>query len=259
MERRGIARVLEELSLTLDDLGLRGCTLICRRPVENLPLAEMPEDATPEQAAKTRATRRKLFGNFLDKYLFQLLDEAIAVGYLTENDRPAGLRLAAVEFRDEGPVPVPGSHEDHPAPLVVSSIGSIPEPIPGVTMQGSLYRIRDPRTGEVEGLPGVFAVGNAATGRGNILVSQKHGRLVSQNMLEHYLRGTASGYEEVLADAAAAARAKVEAVAERLAGRSPLSADRVAGILARVKTLQERAGYPGDYRQWIEHVRPPVI
>ena len=259
MERRGISKVLEELGLTLSQLGLRGCTLICRRPVGNMPLAEMPEGATPEQAAKTRATRRKLLENFLNKYILQFVDETIAVGYLTEEGWLAGLRLAAVEFRDEGPVPVPGSHEDHPAPLVVSSIGSILEPIPGVQMQGALYRIRDPRTGEIDGLPGIFAVGNAVTGRGNILVSQKHGRLVSQNMLEHYLLGAASGYEEVLSEATAAARAKVEVVAERLAARSPLPGGKVAEILAQVKVLQDRVGYPGNYREWIEGGRPPVV
>jgi hypothetical protein len=31
----------------------------------------------------------------------------------------------------------------------------------------------------------------------------------------------------------------------------------VAEILAKVKALQDRAGYPGDYRAWIERVRLP--
>jgi len=259
MERRGIPAILEELGLTMSDLGLHGCTLICRRPVEDLPLAEMPAGATPQQAVKTRSTRRKLLQNFLDKYRFQVMDRAIAVGYLAERDRLAGLRLAAVEIKDEGPVPVPESHEDYPAPLVVSSIGSVPEPIPGVQMNGSLYRIRDLRTGELEGLEGVFAVGNAVTGRGNILVSQKHGRLVSHQMLEHYLLGTASGYEDVLAAATGAARAKVEAVADRLAGRAPLPEQTVAEILARVTAIQRRVGYPGDYREWIAQIRPLMV
>jgi NADPH-dependent glutamate synthase beta subunit-like oxidoreductase len=259
MERRGIAPTLQEVGLTMGDLGLHGCTLVCRRPVEDLPLAEMPAGASPQQAAKTRATRRKLLQNFTDKYLFQVMDRTVAAGYLTERDRLAGLRLAAVEIKDEGPVPVPESHEDYPAPLVVSSIGSIPEPIPGVQMNGSLYRIRDQRTGELEGLDGVFAVGNAVTGRGNILVSQKHGRLVSQQMLEHYLLGTASGYEDILSGAAEAARAKVEAVADRLAGRSPLPAEAVREILAQVAAFQRRVEYPGDYREWIAQVRPATI
>ncbi len=259
MERRGIAKVLGELGLALSDLGIRGCTLTARRPVGDMPLAEMPEGATPEQAAKTRATRRKLLQNFVDKYLFQVLDRTIPVGYLTRDDRLAGLRLAAVEIKDEGPVPVPGSHEDHPAPLVISSIGSIPEAIPGLRMKGSLYRIRDLKTGEVEELPGVFAIGNAVTGRGNILISQKHGRLVSQNMLEHYLLGSGSGYEEVLEGAAAAAREKVEAVSEHLQARTPLPPEKVTEILSRVATLQERVSYPGDYRAWIAQVRSPQV
>jgi ferredoxin--NADP+ reductase len=259
MERRGIARILGELGLSLSELGVQGCTLIARRPVGDMPLAEMPEGVTPEQAAKTRATRRKLLQNFVDKYLFHFLDRTIPVGYLTKADRLAGLRLAAVEVKDEGPAPVPGSHVDHPAPLAVSSIGSIPEPIPGIQMKGSLYRIQDMKTGAVEDLPGVFAIGNAVTGRGNILISQKHGRLVSQNMLEHYLVGTASGYEEVLEGAAAAARDKVEAVAEHLEARAPLPAPKVGEILDRVATLQGRVGCPGDYRVWIAQVRSPQV
>jgi len=259
MERRGIPTTLDEFGLTLPDLGMRGCLLISRRPMEDLPLSEMPAGATAEQAAATRGRRRKLLQGFLDKYLFRFMDRTVAVDCLTNGDRLAGLCLAAVEIKDDGLVPVPDSHERFPAPLVVSSIGSIPEPIPGVQMHGNLYRIRDLHTGEVEGLDGVFAVGNAATGRGNILVSQKHGRLVSQNMLEHYLAGKASGYEEVLRDAAAAALSKVEAVTGRLAQRSPLPWSRVADILARVKALQDRAGYPGNYAEWIDRVHPPTV
>jgi hypothetical protein len=126
-------------------------------------------------------------------------------------------------------------------------------------MRGEVYRIRDEKTGEVEGLPGVFAVGNAVTGKGNILASMKHGRVVSQHMLEHYLLGTATGYEEVLAGAETEARQRVDVVAERLAGQAPLPGERVAAILSRIKGLQERVGYPGEYRAWIERVRPPQV
>jgi len=259
LERRGIKKVLEELGLTLSDLELRGCSLAYRRRVEDMPLAEPPDNATPQQMEKTRATRRKLLQNFTEKYLFKFQDHRVPVGYLTASDRLAGLRLAATEIKDGRAVTLPGTEQDAPSPLVVSSIGSIPEPIPGIGMQSEVYRIKDEKTGEVEGLPGVFAVGNAVTGKGNILVSLKHGRVVSQHMLEHYFLGTGSGYEEVLADAATEARDKVGAVAERLAAQAPLPGDRVASILARVKTVQERVGYPGDYRTWIERVRPPQV
>ena len=259
LERRGIQKVLSELGLTLADLGLRGCTLIYRRRVEDMPLAEVPEDATPQQVERTRQTRRKLLQNFAEKYLFTFQDQRVPVGCLAEGDRLAGLTVAATEVKDGRAVTLGGTEQNVPSQMVVSSIGSVPEPIPGIEMRGETYRIKDQGTGEVEGLEGVFAVGNAVTGKGNILVSLKHGRVVSQHMLEHYLLGTASGYEEVLADAATEARERVGAVAERLAGQARLSGERVAEIVVKVKALQERAGYPGDYRQWIERLRLPQV
>lgn len=171
----------------------------------------------------------------------------------------AGLTLATTEIKDGRAIPLGGSEHDVRSPMVISSIGSIPAPIRGVGMQGSVYRVKDARSGELEGLEGVFAVGNAVTGKGNILISQKHGRTVSQNMLEHYLLGTASGYEEILAGAAVSAQEKVEAIAERLAGRAPLPAPRVASLLSWVKALQDRVSYPGEYRTWIELVRLPEV
>jgi ferredoxin/flavodoxin---NADP+ reductase len=259
LERRGIAQALGELGMTLADLQLKGCTLLYRRRVEDMPLAEAPDNATPQQIDKTRAARRKLLQNFGDKYLFAFQDRRVPVGVLAEGDRLTGLTLATTEVKDGQAIPMKESEHRVQSPMVISSIGSIPEPIQGIQTQGTKYRIRNEQSGELDGLEGVFAVGNAVTGRGNILVSQKHGRLVSQNMLEHYLLGTASGYEEVLADAAAEARKKADVMAELLAGRAPLPVPRVATLLARVKALQERVSYPGEYSAWIKRVRLPEV
>jgi hypothetical protein len=259
LERRGIRAALDELGVSRADLGLQGCTLIYRRRVEDMPLAEIPEGATPPQAEKARATRRRLLQNFVEKYLFAFQDQRVPVGFLADGDGLAGLRLAATELAGDRVVTLEGAVREVPSRMVVSSIGSIPEPIQGIQMHGEVYRIKDLWTGEVEGLDGVFAVGNAVTGKGNILASRKHGRVVSQHMLEHYLLGTASGYEEVLADAAADARERVSAVADRVTGQAPLPAEWVADILLKVQALQERAGYPGNYPQWIDRVRLPQV
>lgn len=259
LERRGIQKALGEAGLTLSGLGLKGCTLIYRRRVEDMPLAEALDAAAPEQVEKTRASRRRLLQNFAEKYLFAFQDQRMPVGCLVAGDRLVGLTLAATQVQEGRAVTLKGTEHTFPSRLVVSSIGSIPELIPGIQMGGELYRIRDLRTGEVEGLDGVFAIGNAVTGKGNILVSLKHGRAVSQHMLEHYLLGTASGYEEVLSGAAAEAQEKVDVVLDRLRGQAPLPGERVADILAGVKTLQQRVGYAGDYRQWIQHVRLPPV
>lgn len=254
LERLGIARVLGERGLTLADLGLRGCTLVYRRQVDEMPVVNPPEDATPEQIERTRATRRKLLQKFSEKYLFHFRGQCTPVGYLTDVDSLKGLRLAATEQRRGKVVPVKGAEEVVPSRLVVSSIGSIPEPIEGIPIRGEVYHVRDPRTGELEGMEGIFAVGNAVTGKGNIAVSQKHGRIVSQHVLENYLKGSSSGYEEVLDGSEAEAGSRASAVADILAGRSLLSGERVARILERVRDLQGRAGYRGNYREYIAAV-----
>ena len=255
LEQRGISKVLTEAGLTLADLGLRGCTLTYRRRAEDMPLAEPKEPAAQQQVEQARATRKKLLRLFMEKYLFNFQDQLVPVGYVSEDGCLAGLRLAATELQGNRVRVLPGTDRRLLSPLTVSSIGSIPEPIPGVPMEGEVYRFKDEQTGEMDGLDGVFAVGNAVTGKGNILVSARHGKLVSQHMLESYLLGTGSGYEEVLTDAAAEARSRVRAVAERLAGQPPLPAERVTDILSRVKAFQARIGYPGDYMTWIAAVR----
>ncbi len=256
LERHGCRKVLGEMGLTLADIGLQGCTLYYRRRVEDMPFTEMPENATPEQVAKAEATRRKLLKNFADKYMFQFYSQRAPVGYLAKDSRLEGLRMAATQIRDGRAVILDSTAYDVPAELVISSIGSIPEAIPGIEMSSEVYRINDDSTGELEGSEGIFVVGNAVTGKGNILVSRKHGRTVSQRMLEQYLLGAASGYEEVFADAAAATKNRVEAVAARLSGQTPLPPEHVSAILAQVQALQRRVGYCG-YRQWIEESRRP--
>jgi len=255
-EQRGISKVLAERGLALAELGLAGCTLTYRRRAEDMPLAEPKENATPEQMEQTRATRRKLLRLFVEKYLFTFQDQSIPVAYLAQGNNLNGLSLATAAAENGRMRALAGTEREIRSPLVISSIGSIPEPIPGVPMGGETYQLEDDKTGELKGVPGVFAVGNAVTGKGNILVSAKHGRVVSQHMLEHYLQGTATGYEEVFDDAAAEARAKVNAVAERLARQDALTGDHIGSILAHVRGLQEHAGYTGDYLAWIASTHP---
>ncbi len=256
VEKRGVKKTLEERGLSLEALGLKGCTLVYRRTVEDMPVAEPPDGATPEQVERTRATRRKLLTNFKEKYLFHFQDRLAPVEALVEGDRMAGLRLQRTEVRNGSVRVLPDRPVEIRAPLVISSIGSIPESVDGLKMRGELYPVKDKETGELEGLPGVFAIGNAVTGKGNILVSLKHGRKASQRILESYLMGDATGFEQVLAAAAAEASAKVAPVAERVGAASLLPPERVRTIVEKVRALQARAGYPGDYWDWIAAVRP---
>jgi NADPH-dependent glutamate synthase beta subunit-like oxidoreductase len=228
LEHKGIKRSLDALGITIADLGVKGCTLYYRRRVEDMPLQEPPDNPTPEQLAKTGMVRRKLLQNFLDKYLFTFHERHAPVAPIVEGDGLAGLRFAETEVKDGKATIKPGSEKEVRAPLVISSIGSIPEPLQGIEMNGELYRIKDENSGEVEGLPGVFALGNAVTGKGNIQVSFKHGRLVGLHVCK-YLRG-----------------------------RPALTSTKVAAIEGKVKELQEKVGYSGKYKEWMARVGPVV-
>lgn len=229
LERKGIKQSLQELGLTMADLGVKGCTLYYRRRIEDMPLAQLPEHSTPEQLQKIGGVRRKLLQNFLDKYLFTVQDRRVPVGFIVEGDRLAGLKFAETEVKDGQAVLKPGSEEEVQAPLVISSIGSIPELVQGIEMKGELYRIKDENTGEVEGLSGVFALGNSVTGKGNIQSSLKHGAQVAGHVLE-YLRS-----------------------------QPPLPPAKVTAIEAKVKLLQEKVGYSGSYREWIAKASPELV
>jgi NADPH-dependent glutamate synthase beta subunit-like oxidoreductase len=229
LEHKGIKRSLNALGITMADLGVKGCTLYYRRRVEDMPLQEPPDNPTPEQMAKTGMVRRKLLQNFLDKYLFTFHERHAPVAPIVEGDGLAGLRFAETEVKDGKATIKPGSEKEVRAPLVISSIGSIPEPLQGIEMKGELYRIKDENSGEVEGLPGVFALGNAVTGKGNIQISFKHGRLVGLHVCE-YLRG-----------------------------QPALTPTKVAAIEAEIKSLQEKVGYSGNYKEWMAKARPERV
>ena len=145
---------------------------------------------------------------------------------------------------------------------VISSIGSIPEPLEGVPMRGELFDFSDWDLGRLDAFPTVFATGNVATGKGNIVASRKHAQHVGAEMIEAFLGLGEDGHagEEAIADAAAVgAREAAEHVATQIREQSPLVADALEKIRARVLERQRAVGYDGDYADWIEKVTPPDL
>ena len=183
---RSIARVLLDLGLTLDDLGIKGCTLYYRRRIKDMPLSPSPTD-TPELLAKAQQVREKIFHNYQSKYLFNIKPLHMPVDKIIEGDRLAGLVFQKTEIVDGRVRPIEGALEEVRGPIVVSSIGSLPAPIPGVPLKGSVFDVAQEACCRLNGLPNVFALGNAVTGRGNILESMRHGRNVSQKILGQWL------------------------------------------------------------------------
>ena len=261
LEKKGIPAICKLHGIQPEDCGVKGCLLIYRRREQDMPLAQPPDNATSEQIARTESIRQKMLRLARDKYLFRVQDRRMPTGLIVENGRVAGLRVVETKVEGRRAEPIPHSEHELRAPLVISSIGSVPEVIPGIAMQGEYYTFEDEALPRYAGNERVFGVGNVVTGQGNIRVSLVHSREVTNHLIENYI-GVGDGESTSIAmSAAAEARgaAQARAVEERVKTLTPLSENEIVEIEHRIRNLQQRAGYTGDYDEWITRETPPDL
>ena len=255
LEHAGIPDALAAHGLTWESLGLAGATLFYRRRIEDMPLTEIPPDADPARRQKLEAVRARIVQKAMEKYRFRIQPQHVPVGLIVEGDHLAGIRFQQTRVADGKVIPVDGAIEDVRAPLVISSIGSIPAPIPGIPQRGEVYDYSDRDLGRIAGYDTVFGAGNAVTGKGNIMASRRHGVAVATHVIEQFLGLAEEGHagEEAALDAITGpVDESVEKISTWVRGRQPLPLDRVEDILRRVHARQQAVGYYG-YRQWMEH------
>jgi len=260
LEVKGIPKVLARHDLRFEDLGLEGCTLFYRRDVEDMPLVEIPEGADAARVAKVRASRRKLLEKAMDKYRFRFEPLCMPDAPLVEDGRLVGLRFRRTRMEDGRPVPTDETFERRGS-YVISSIGSIPKPIEGIPLKGELFDFIDWDLGRLRDYPTVFSTGNVATGKGNIVASRKHARIVAEEMIAAFL-GLAerTAGEEALAEAlGAASRETAEQLSQQLRARPPIAPEALEALRERVHERQRAVGYPDDFRAWLQRVTPPDL
>jgi hypothetical protein len=144
---------------------------------------------------------------------------------------------------------------------VVSSIGSVPEPTPGIAMSDQLYQWADAQLGRLAGYDTVFSVGNVVTGKGNVSASRKHSVTVSTHVIEQFLglgNGKHDGEEALAATSGAVGRA-ARRLADIVRSGAPLSPAQADALLARVRARQAAVGFTVPYREWLERVTPPDL
>jgi ferredoxin--NADP+ reductase len=258
---KGIPAACKAYGIKPEELGVKGCLLIYRRREQDMPLAQPPDNATPEQIAKTEQVRLKMLKLARDRYLFRVQDRRLTTGLVVENDRLVGLKVAETKIEGRRAEPIPGSEYEIRAPLVISSIGSVPERLPGITMNGEYYTFSDEDLPRYTGCEHVYGVGNVVTGQGNIRVSLIHSQKVTTQLIETYLgvgarNGSLSGMYKAAESQIAGQAQTIEEKIEKL---PPLSENQVAAIEQRIHGLQERAGYTSDYPSWIAKVTPPDL
>jgi hypothetical protein len=127
-------------------------------------------------------------------------------------------------------------------------------------MKGEYYNFNDGALPRYVGSDHVFGVGNVVTGQGNIRASLAHSQEVTTKLIENYIgvADVGSMSEGIYASAEAQGAAQAQAVRARVQLMPGLSDPQIAGIERRIRVLQERVGYTGDYDSWIVSATPPV-
>lgn len=245
LEKKGISTILEQNGLKYADLGLTGATLYYRRRVQDMPLAETRDKNDPKEVARAEGVREKLLGIAMKKFLFKVAPLHKPVDKIVEGDRLAGIRF-------EGPA---GMLEVR-ASLTVSSIGSIPEAIPGLPMRGELYAFTDYEKGTLSGLDNVYGVGNVCTGKGNIAVSRRHARQVIEDLFR-WAGESEKSTQEAVEVATAGMEDPAKKVLDAVSKVAPASPEAIERIHRRVKARHQQIGYSA-YADWIARHAPKL-
>jgi ferredoxin--NADP+ reductase len=255
---KSIPEVCKKHGIKPEELGVKGCLLIYRRREQDMPLAQPPDNATPEQNAKTEMVRQKMLRLARDKFLFRFQDRRLTTGIIVENGRLAGLKVVETKIEGRKAEPIPGSEQELRAPLVVSSIGSVPEKLSGINMNGEYYTFSGNDLPRYTAMERVFGVGNVVTGQGNIRVSLVHSQKVTKRVVDCMKSGegnagTGAGSAEQQAASA------VDAIEKQMEMIPHLSDDQFAQVERQVHELQQKAGFTSDYDSWIAKVTPPDL
>jgi ferredoxin--NADP+ reductase len=259
LEREGIEPVLAASGLTVAQLDIAPCKLFYRRRVLDMPLSDIPADAPPKRADALRQARAKILEKAQRKFLFGFQELRAPHSLIVEGGAVAGVNFSRTEVADGQVRVMPDGGESMRARMTISSIGSIPEPIPGIPQQGEVYTYANQKVGLlIDGPTAVFAAGNVLTGKGNIKDSLESGTEIGVRLAEAYL-GLSGEEANIAAGARKDAARAAEKIVGAMDGRPMLARDVVASLLQRVHGRQQAVGFDGNYRGWIAKVTPPDL
>ncbi|HEX4211143.1 MAG TPA: hypothetical protein VHY56_12155 [Candidatus Binataceae bacterium] len=260
-EREGLEPVLKSHGLAWADLGLAACKLFYRRRVIDMPLSDIPEGTPAKRAESLRAARSKILEKAQRKFLFEFHDQNMPTGLMVKDGRLSGLQMTRTEVIEGKARKLAGSEYDVAGPMTISSIGSIPQPVPGIPQAGEVYRYVDQRVGLVlEGRTAVYASGNVLTGKGNIKDSLVSGTQIGIHVAEQYLGLAEDGAPFELSEVARReAAAEAEAIAADVEHRAGLRPEAIGRIEKLVRERQAAVGYEGSFRAWIRKMTPPDL
>jgi hypothetical protein len=256
LEKKGIDKVLDGHNILFEKLNIKGVNLVYRRNAEDMPL-KSPKDETKSSRDKAREVSAKLLNNYLEKYKFNFKPLRVPVDYIEEDNTLKGLVLQKVMVYNGRIVPLENEREELRSELIISSIGSLPEPIEGLPYEYSTLKMRKHVDYHVYGFDNVFAVGNAVTGRGNIQESKQHGQQITRRIIDVHL--TEDALEEWLEIMNSSIKSKVaenvSSIIDEIGSKEVQPENIIKNILDKTQAINDKNGYTG-YVEWIEKHTP---
>ncbi len=256
-EKKGIATVLESNNTNLQELQIKGLSLVYRRTARDMPL-KSPKDDTPENVEKAKLVSEKLLQKYLDKYLFKFIPLSIPIDIIEKDGALKALVLQRVTIENGKIISKPGDTLTIETPMIISSIGSLPEQIKGLQYEGSWLKMEGKGNYKVYGYNNVFAIGNAVTGRGNIQESKVHGKRMTEKIIDkHLVEGDLleDWLENLNTDLINKVDKNVAAIESFIKTQKVIPDSIIENILIKTKELQEKVGYT-TYTDWIKSKTP---
>ena len=244
---RGIDRVLDKHGLTMEDLGLKGATLFYRRTSYDMPLKPYTRE---DQREKAREVSHKMLGITQRKYKFNFEPLSLPDKMIEEDGKLKGIVFKKAEIKDGRILPIDGSEFEFRTDLVISSIGSLPEPLKGLPLKNSLIETDAKDSCRVKGYENVFAIGNAVTGRGNIAESRLHGRESAQSIMETHLEWDEEQFKGLLRGLESSVDEQVSSITQHLKNIDPMDDRVIQRILDKSRNLQIKEGFKFAYPEW---------
>jgi NADPH-dependent glutamate synthase beta subunit-like oxidoreductase len=256
-EKKGILKILNENQITLHDLNLDGMTLVYRRKAEDMPL-KTPKDDSEESIKKSKIVSEKLLQKYAENFMFKFIPLSSPLDKIEKDGKLQGIVFHKNKMVNSELIPLKKDKFILNTPLLISSIGSLPEKIIGLPYHRSTLKMKDSNDYSVYGFSNVFAVGNAVTGRGNIQESKKHGNLITNKIIDEHLQHD-DFFEEWLMNYNNNLKNKVQEQIDKIELEIKLKEIMpdhiIQNILDKTKSLQDKVGYI-SYSKWIKLKTP---
>ncbi|HHC80336.1 MAG TPA: hypothetical protein ENK46_10675 [Flavobacteriia bacterium] len=251
LEKYGIPKILAQYNLNFDDLNIDKVKLVYRRTARDMPL-KSPKDGSLKSIEAAKTVSEKILTRYVEKFLFDFIPLSVPVNFTEKEGKLTGVIFQKVTLENGKIKPIEDAFFEIETEMLVSSIGSVPEKIEGLPYQYTSLKMRDDADYHVFGYDNVFAIGNAITGKGNIIESKKHGKQMTEVIIDKHL--TDDAFEKWLiaynTQLKNDVHQQIEGIIREISASEIQPEAIIKGILDKTDAIHTKIGY-STYIDWV--------